>query len=356
MADTRAYLAGVADVDLFAGSDLILQAKTLTDSSVSISVTAEEIRGGKGAQLIGRYFHTTTFTVELTDVLFQLQYVALNVGAEIDATGEHGGELVTEEVVAADNALAIAGTAHDFMGLGVIGWYKLPDDEDWTMFTFGADNKTSTGATVVNDTLYCVKYMNTADADTITVSADFIPDEVTMVMKADLFKAARNESGVTSTSSKIGVAQIEVPRFQLNGSIDLTMSSTGASSTPLSGQALSTSDGTEGCDGNGYYSRIKKIIFAGDWKDNLTSLAAVPSSITVAKDQTTTLNIYGVFSGGGSSRLIAPADLEYEATPTGIATVSNGNVYAGSTAQSGTITVTVKDTEVSLEVPIEVTE
>lgn len=344
MADTRAFLAGVADVDLFVGEELMLQAKTLTDSSISIGVTAEEIRGGQGAQLIGRYFHTTTFSVDLTDVLFQLDYIALNIGSAIDNTGTHGGELITEEVIAAENKLTVTGTAHDFMGLGVIGWYKLPEDENWTTFHFNEDAKTSADATVTTGTTYCVKYMNSADAETITVSADFVPDEVTMVMKAKLFKASRGEG--ISSSSQIGVAEIEVPRFQLNGNMEISMSMTGAANTPLSGQALSTSDGTEGCDGNGYYSRIKRVIFDSNAMDNLTALAVRPSTIEnlTATTGTATLTVYGVFSGGNNaSRVIAPADLTYTVEPSGAVTVAQntGIVTAGASAQSGTITITV---------------
>ena len=45
----RFILAGVGDIQFFdqGTGDLIVTSKTLTDSGISFSVTAEDIRGGK---------------------------------------------------------------------------------------------------------------------------------------------------------------------------------------------------------------------------------------------------------------------------------------------------------------------
>lgn len=62
------YLAGVGTALLFRGNDLIGYAKTLTESTFNFAITAEDIRGGKGNGLLGRYFHDSTLTATLTDV------------------------------------------------------------------------------------------------------------------------------------------------------------------------------------------------------------------------------------------------------------------------------------------------
>lgn len=360
MPKVKTILAGVADASVFAGSDLLLEAKALTESSISIGLTAEEIRGGKGAQLVGRYFHSSSFEVTLTDVLFQMEYIALNVGSKIDPADI--GELTTEEVVGENNKITIAGTATDFMGQGVLGWYTPVGAEDWKTITFNEDNKTATANGVVADTKYCVKYMNNASCESITISADFTPDEVSLVLKADLFKASKGEG--LSTASKIGVAEIEVPRFQLNGTMELNLNMTGAAQTPLSGQALSTQDGVQGCAETGYYARIKKIVFDSKWTDNLTGLAANPSSVSVAQQTSTSINVYGVFKGANaSSKLIDPAELKYTVDPaSGLCTVDKGVITGEtvSTTQKGTITVTVKNAtgdaaKVSTVIPVTVT-
>ena len=60
----RLIMAGVATVDMFDGDNLFGTATTLTESSLNIGISAEDVRGGEGAGLLGRYFHTST--LELT--------------------------------------------------------------------------------------------------------------------------------------------------------------------------------------------------------------------------------------------------------------------------------------------------
>ena len=59
---------GVANVSAFdAHNKLAFTANTLTESSLTIGLSAEDVRGGTGAGLLGRYFHTSTFELTLTD-------------------------------------------------------------------------------------------------------------------------------------------------------------------------------------------------------------------------------------------------------------------------------------------------
>lgn len=360
MAKQKVFLAGVGEATLLAGDQIILEAKALTDSSINVGLTAEDIRGGRQAQLIGRYFHSSTFGLELQDAMFRLEYIALNVGSKINPADV--GELTTEQVIAGSETLKITGKATDIFGMGTIGWYSVPGAEEWTKITFGEDGQTASNVTSVTagDT-YCVKYMNDATAESITIKADFVPDEVTLVLKMDLFKASKGDS--IETASRVGYAQIEVPRFQLSGTMDLSLNMTGAAQIPLSGQALASSDGNEGCEGAGIYAKIKQIMINEDWRDNLTGLAAVPSTLSIPSGGQEVLNIWGVFKGNTSNQIIDPTELTYTVNPsTGLATVNNGVVTAESVEaeQTGTILVTLKNAQgaaanVSATVPITVT-
>lgn len=62
------FLAGVGRALLFKGNDLIGVARTLTESTFDFAITAENVRGGLGNGLLGRYFHDSTLTATLTDV------------------------------------------------------------------------------------------------------------------------------------------------------------------------------------------------------------------------------------------------------------------------------------------------
>ena len=90
-------LAGVGTIQLFNPStgDLIVTSKTLTESGLSFTVTAEDVRGGVSNKILGKYFHDSGMTLKMTDSLFSLQYLSLNVGGTIAV----GGDIMTDEQV-----------------------------------------------------------------------------------------------------------------------------------------------------------------------------------------------------------------------------------------------------------------
>ena len=333
MAKTQAFLANVMDAYVYAGNELLFTSKALTDSSISIGITAEEVRGGKGNKLIGRFFHDSTFGLELQDALFNLDYIAKNVGSQITPAT---GVLFEEQVVASNDSLTVTGNPSDFLGLGNLGWYSKPGEDEWTRFEFLGS--TSQDAAVVNGDTYCVKYMNDVACEQVIVPSEFVPDEVTVILKGDLYKASKGND--VTTSSIIGHVEVEVPRFQLNGSMDLSLNSSGASQVPFAGQALVTMDASAGCEGGGYYAIIKQYNENANWYDNLIGLAVEGSdTLTLVAGSTKRLNVYGVFSNG-SSKLIDASRLLYTAT-SGAGTMSGNVLTAASEAGSGTVTVVV---------------
>ena len=333
----KAFLANVMDAYVYAGDQLLFTSKALTDSSISIGITAEEVRGGKGNKLIGRYFHDSSFGLTLQDALFELGYIAHNVGSQV-VSGTSG--MLTEEQITAtgSGALTVSGTPYDFLSLGTIGWIAKPGSDEWSTFTFSGSSATGVtladGSAIIEGDTYCVKYMSEAPCDEVVISADFVPDEVTVVLKGDLYKASKGND--VSTSSIIGHIEVDVPRFQLEGSMDISLSSSGAAQIPFSGQALVTME--ESCEGGGYYAVVKEFETSANWYDNLVAFALEGSdSISIVKDTTKKLNIYGIYSNG-SAKLIKSSNLKFTAT-SGAGTVSDGVLTAADTAGSGTITV-----------------
>lgn len=333
----KAFLANVMDAYVYAGDQLLFTSKALTDSSISIGITAEEVRGGKGNKLIGRYFHDSSFGLTLQDALFELGYIAHNVGSQV-VSGTSG--MLTEEQITAtgSGALTVGGTPYDFLSLGTIGWIAKPGSDEWSTFTFSGSSATGVtladGSAIIEGDTYCVKYMSEAPCDEVVISADFVPDEVSVVLKGDLYKASKGND--VSTSSIIGHIEVDVPRFQLEGSMDISLSSSGAAQIPFSGQALVTME--ESCEGGGYYAVVKEFETSANWYDNLVAFALEGSdSISIVKDTTKKLNIYGIYSNG-SAKLIKSSNLKFTAT-SGAGTVSDGVLTAADTAGTGTITV-----------------
>lgn len=326
------FLAGVATAELFAGDQLFSVAKTLIDSSITIGVSSEDIRGGEGAKLFGKYYHTSTFDAKFTDAMFKLEYIAKNVGSNITVGGD-GTTTETVTLLAGGNG-AVIGTPVDFAGYGTIGWVALPNSDTWTKVTFTGQAFAVPGA-AIND-VYCVKYVkNNAAGRKLIVSANIIPDTIRVEMTASLFSG---DSSNLSAATKIGVVKVIIPRFILNGSTELTMNMTGASQTPLSGSALANDSAT--CTSSAYYAEILEVLDSVTWKDLTNYLAVSDSDIDITHPGTQLLDVYAIPFNGLSFKP-AVADLTFTSTVVGKATVSAAGLVTSVASGSTDIIVTV---------------
>lgn len=336
----RNFLAGPADVDIFVGNNLIATATTLLDSSLTIGSSAEDVRGGIGAKLLGKYFHTSTFDVALTDVLFKLEYLAFQTGSTINQVAD----LLTEEqvTIGEGNKGKITGTPAEFKTYGTIGWMTEPGSDTYTTVTF-TDNSgyefTAPGKN--NGDVVCVKYLATENsARTITIASTFIPQEVSLVMRANLYRAGAGATNL-SGSSKAGTLQIEVPRFLFSGSQEISMTSTGVANSPLNGSALDNP--ADDCSATGYYAKITEYIEGANWYDNVIMLAVEDADIEITGQGTANMIVYAIPANGSS--FIAPvADLTFTSAQTGTATVGDHTGVVTGVAD-GETTISVVITE-----------
>lgn len=207
------FLAGVGTALLFRGDDLIGVANTLTESTFDFSITAEEIRGGKGNALFGKYFHDSNLNVTLTDAMFNLQYMAASLGVNV----EQGGISVMEEelaVVSAGGSVDLTETPIAFDGT-MIGWYKLPTDTEWTIGTIAGQVMEIPSSPA--NTVYCVKYFyQNENARSITIPTQFVPAELHVVIINDLFSG---DVGTQSDSIRYGRLITDIPRLQMDGEV-----------------------------------------------------------------------------------------------------------------------------------------
>lgn len=253
---SRQFLAGAATVDMLVGDQLIATATTLLDSSITVGSTAEEVRGGPGAKLLGKYYHTSTFDINLTDVLFKLEYFAFQTGSAIQQIAD---VFTSEQVtLGAGGSGTITGTPAVYQSYGTIGWAAKPGSDAYQKITF--TEKAFTVAGAKEGDIYCVKYISTDNAARqITISSSFIPSEVTLVMTANLYRAGGRGENDVNNSSKIGIVQVLVPRFQFNGSMELSMTSTGVANSPIAGSALDNPSAD--CSDGGYYAIITEQLW-----------------------------------------------------------------------------------------------
>ena len=124
---------------------------------------------------------------------------------------------------------------------------------------------------------YCIMYRKAVDGKQITVSSQFIPDTVHAVLTVALYSG---DSCDVESATKAGEITIDIPRLQLTGAMDLSMTATGACQTPLEGNALAS--GCSGCDGKAVYATITQFITGKEWYDNFEGLIMEDAPINTA--------------------------------------------------------------------------
>jgi hypothetical protein len=325
------FLAGVATVDIYDGDQLFATAKTLIDSSISIDTGEQDVRGGEGNKLFGKYFHTSKFDAKLTDTMFRLEYLAKNTGSQITV----GSNIFTEEevVLAAGGTGTVVGTPVAFATYGTVGWATLVGDSSYQTVVFTGNSFTFIGGVLGQKV--CVKFVSLdSSARQTIVSANIIPATVRLVMKVALFAGDSS-----STATKAGFAQIEIPRFIFSGKQDIAMTSSGVSNTPLTGSALAVSNND--CSGSAYYAIISEQIFGANWYDDVTSLSVAGGEVDLAVAGTETLRVYALHTGALPS-LVSNADLTFSSDVVGVATAGlHSGVILGVSAGSATVSVTI---------------
>lgn len=346
------FLAGVANAEIFKNNDLFATAKTLIDSSITIGVSAEDIRAGQGAKLYGKYFHTSTFDLKLSDAMFRLEYIAANVGSEITL----GGDVFAEEAHTAGEGGKITLTREVVPmseGADKFIYWKKPEDAYYTTLNLGKEaiaNNEITIAGVTAGQEICVKYLYTNDmARKLNVSANFTPDTVSVYLTANLYSG---DATNPSTGTKVGTVTIKVPRFLLSGSQELSMSMTGASNTAFEGSALAAKG--KGCENDGIYAEIIEVI-NDRTVDDIVQLMIADSAegIVLDKGEKETLEVYGRF--GDTAPVLLPADMLTFTSSAETITVANGVVTnTGDDATNATITVTVTKGNADVKATVEI--
>lgn len=277
----KKFLASTGVGVLFAKVDgetrMMAHVNTLTESTLSISSTQEEVRAGQGAKLYGRFNHDAGLTVTLTDAMFDLNYIAWQVGSEL----QRGGIVMhTEEVTPSANGLVTLTSPVQNMGEScgfnnALVWYRkagcdASDEYDSQIITEG--QKTFTIARADTEDRYCVSYFTKEEAaNTVLINASFVPAELILMLTTKLFAG---DASNPETGKPVGEITVKIPRFSLDGTFDLSMAMSSAATMSLNGTALAVDDGS--CDNEGIYAEIVEVINGAHWYDGL--LGFVPGA------------------------------------------------------------------------------
>lgn len=339
------FLASVGNAEAYAARNgefaHVLSARTLTESTLGFTSSMEEVRAGQGAKLYGRFNHSAGMTVSLTDAMFDMNYIALQTGSQIQ-TG-------ASAIYAKDSYTAVTGATKTIaltkepVAIGTacgldkkVVWFRAsgcnPTQEDISVVIDGTDNKYESGnltvgatdaAKFVDGVTYCISYFAMDNlADLIKISANFIPAEMVLVLTAKLFEGDAN---APETGKPAGEITIKVPRFQLDGQFDLSMAMTSAATIALNGTALAVDAG--GCEDDGIYAEIVQVLEGSTYSSKGIRMIAVDPESAVEGSVPV---VYGLYNNG-STGLIPNSDLTF-------APALNGGKFAASQTYKVTLT------------------
>ena len=272
----------MGNATLFDGERLVASANTLIDSGITIGLSFEDIRAGQGNKLYGRYAHTSTFDLKLTDAMFNLEYLAMNTGSDISLGGD---VMVDEELTSTSKKIKLSQTAVAISGSKVYAYAKKTGtDNVYDKYAVSEANEIEVPA----DGTYCIRYMYTNDlASKMTVKANFIPKTLTLILEANLYSGGSCD---IETSTLAGKVTIKVPRFMLNGSQELSLTASGVANTAIEGTALAS--GCAGCSGDGVYAEIIQVMANRTAENGFTGIVVEDAVREASKGDKLELNVY----------------------------------------------------------------
>ena len=96
-------VADIFEVILVDSDGDVIGTTTLQDANIDVSVQENDVRGGRGDQLIGVLHSDRDINIALTDTLFKYEWLAKNLGQDI-VTGAGVAYAMPKVYTAVDNA------------------------------------------------------------------------------------------------------------------------------------------------------------------------------------------------------------------------------------------------------------
>ena len=280
--------------------------------------------------------------VTLVDAMFDLQYMALSLGVNLESGGLSVKE--GELAVGTDGTVTASETPVAFNG-SMIGWYKKPADTDWSIGTFTGSKMAISGASQ-ND-VYCVKYFYINENDkSIKIKSQYVPSELHVVVMNDLYSG---DVGSQSDATRYGRLITDIPRLQMDGNQTLNLTATSAATINLTGSALAVLSG-DTCEDDPYYGTMTEEIYGAKWQDDVVALAVENSEIELATTESEALIVRAVFGAGMASQRKDNSNFTFSvvsspaSTATGTTVDNKGVVKAGSQAGVAVVQVVLTGT------------
>lgn len=316
--NSKDFLVSTADVAFYHKGVLAFTGTTSLNTSIAVSMEDQEVTGGKGNKLLYKYKYGRKLAPSIEFAEWNLAYIAANVGSAI-FTGLKDIFKVAECVVLTSGTGTLAKTP-------VAGTKVFVEKSDGTILEV-----TPVGSTITvgsgNENVK-VTYQYNTNVKRVTIDTESAPYVGRLILTADKHN---------NLVGKVGEVQIEIPSFQLSGNFDISLETSGSTTTKIDGDALAV-EGTSCTDGS-VYAYISETISTGATID-VNDIAATPAKISLAVAGTKQLSIVGLKGGVYAPVSIEPNKCTYVSDKPAMATVSAAGLVTGVAAGAAVITVT----------------
>ncbi len=334
----KEFVVSVADFAFYIDGVLACTGVTNLSSSISVSMQEQAVNAGKGSRKVFSYKYGRELTAELEAADWKLEYIALQSGSQI-SNGIKGAYSLNECVTLTEGI----GTINHSPIAGAKVGVELPNGTFIEVTVDGTSIDLSTYG-LTNEKVKATYQYNTL-SKRITIDAESTPYIGKLVLQADKHN---------SKKGKVGVVEITIPSYSLDGNFDISFTPDGVTSTKMSGSALAVEGDT--CeDGGSVYAYITEI----DDKSTdiaISEVAISAPSTSIKTGASMNLSVVGIIGVMYKPVEIDPSECTFsvvDAGSTGLTVGDKTGVVSGATT-SGTATVKVVygDLEDTLEINV----
>lgn len=294
MLNQTLYSVGVGDFIAYKGVQFYASGKFCTETNMEFTSNSTDLRAGKRAPMVCRYFHSSNATFSIVAANYAPEIMKASMGGQDVSYGCVPQE---ESLTMATRTITLSNTPVATGDIPATVWIKNAKGQ-----MLGA--LTATGNTVVipsdgayaglaDNSTVCATYIyKNLAAETFTIPAQVNPDILHIFVDIDLFT---DKSG----SGKVGRQVIEIPLAQLSPDQTINATMDGYSQSKLTGTMLADkSNATNACGDHGVYAYITTEITAANWYDNVYALTNDIDNIELANSASVGINLLGLQYGG----------------------------------------------------------
>ncbi len=289
----KEFVVSVADFAFYLDDVLACTGTTNLSSTISVSMQEQAVNAGKGNKKVFSYKYGRELTAELEAADWRLEYIAMQTGSQI-VSGLSEFYHLNDCVTLVDGKGNLESTP-----IGKVG-VRLPNETFIEVTADGLEiDLSSYGLTT--EKVY-VTYRYQATTKRITIDADSTPCIGRLVLQADKHN---------SKKGKVGIVEIVVPSYSLDGNFDISFTPDGVVSTTMSGTALAV-EGDSCEDGSAVYAYVSEL-------DNetteqaYTDIAVLATAHSVAVSGTSALSTIGIVSAMYKPVELDTSDVTYAA-------------------------------------------